>query len=261
MSRKALAAGIAANRTDQEPAASALPLTYFSNGAKMPVPLTLRHRVRLLAAAGRIMDNLRSVVSANTRELVGRRRTKELPVGPHVCPWWGGYFIDNPLRRWLHNPEQILSPYVEPGMAALDFGCGMGLFTIAMAKLVGEQGRIVAADLQQQMLDVLQRRAERAGVAERIRTHRCQPASTGLAEPIDFALAFWSAHEVPDVKSLVTEIYSCLNPQGRFLAVEPIGHVTAEAFAGMIELAAEAGFREADRPAVRLSRAVILVKP
>ena len=24
----------------------------------------------------------------------------------HVCPWWGGYFIDNPLRRWLHDPDK-----------------------------------------------------------------------------------------------------------------------------------------------------------
>jgi SAM-dependent methyltransferase len=207
------------------------------------------------------MDNLERVGSAESRELVIRRRTKELPVGPHVCPWWGGYFIDNPLRRWLHNPERILTPYVKPGMAALDFGCGMGLFTIAMAKLVGEQGRVVAADLQPQMLDVLQRRAQRACVAGRIRTHRCQPDSTGLAEPLDFALAFWSMHEVPDMKRLLAEIYGCLRPEGKFLAVEPIGHVTAEAFAGMMELAAQAGFREQERPPVRLSRAVVLVKP
>jgi hypothetical protein len=35
---------------------------------------------------------------------------------PHVCPWWGGYFIDNPLRRLFHNPEKIVGPYVQPGM-------------------------------------------------------------------------------------------------------------------------------------------------
>jgi hypothetical protein len=39
----------------------------------------------------------------------------------HICPWWGGYFIDNRLRRWIHNPEKILVPYVTPGMTALDF--------------------------------------------------------------------------------------------------------------------------------------------
>ena len=145
-------------------------------------------------------------------------------------------------------------------MAALDFGCGMGLFTIAMAKLVGEQGRVVAADLQPQMLDVLRRRAERAGVAGRIRTHLCQPDSMGLDEPLDFALAFWSVHEVPDAGRLLAEIYGCLRLGGRFLAVEPIGHVRAGAFAGLLERAALIGFREQARPRVRLSRAVVLGK-
>ena len=64
----------------------------------------------------------------------------------HTCPWWGGFFIDNPLRRLLHKPERILAPYVRRGMKVIDFGCGMGLFSIAMAvsTLVGRaigQGR------------------------------------------------------------------------------------------------------------------------
>ena len=50
----------------------------------------------------------------------------------------------------------------------LDVGCGMGLFSLAMAKLVGDQGQVIAVDLQQKMLDVLRRRAEKAGVADRI---------------------------------------------------------------------------------------------
>ena len=86
----------------------------------------------------------------------------------HVCPWWVGYFIDNPLRRWIHNPEQILRPYVKPGMRVLDFGCGMGLFAIAMAKMVGDDGCVVAVDLQRRMLDTLKKRAAKAGVAARI---------------------------------------------------------------------------------------------
>ena len=57
---------------------------------------------------------------------------------PHVCPWWGGYFIDNPLRRLLHNPEKIIGPYVRPGMTVMDVGCGMGFCSIAMAKIVGD---------------------------------------------------------------------------------------------------------------------------
>ncbi len=56
---------------------------------------------------------------------------------PHVCPWWGGYFLDNRFRRLLHKPHMILAPYVREGMTVMDFGCGMGLFSIAMAKMVG----------------------------------------------------------------------------------------------------------------------------
>lgn len=82
----------------------------------------------------------------------------------HVYPWWGSYFLDNPLRRLIHAPEKIIGPYVRPGMTVMDVGCGMGLFSMPMARIVGNQGRVIAVDLQQEMFDVL-RRAEQAGVA------------------------------------------------------------------------------------------------
>ena len=105
-------------------------------------------------------------------------------------------------------------------MTTMDFGCGMGMFSIAMAQLVGRKGRVIAVDLQQEMLDVLQKRATKAGVLDRIRTHRCEPNSIGLDEPVDFALAFYSAHEVPDLRRLLGEVHSNLRPQGRLLVVE-----------------------------------------
>lgn len=178
----------------------------------------------------------------------------------HVCPWWGGYFIDNRLRRWIHNPERILSPYVEAGMTVMDFGCGMGIFAIAMAKLVGDAGRVIAVDLQQKMLDVLLARAAKAGLDHRIRTHRCTQDSIGLDEPLDFALAFYSAHEVPDLRRLLGEIHGLLRPHGRLLVVEPVGHVTAADFEKMVSIAEQIGFAAHDRPPVRLSRAVALQK-
>jgi ubiquinone/menaquinone biosynthesis C-methylase UbiE len=176
-----------------------------------------------------------------------------------VCPWWGGYFIDNPLRRLLHCPEKILGPYVKPGMTAMDVGCGMGLFSIAMARMVGDEGRVIAVDLQQKMLDVLQNRAKKAGVADRITPHRCNADSIGLSEPVDFALAFYSAHEVPCLRRLLDEIHKCLRSDARFLVVEPMGHVTARDFEAMLSLAEEIGFRVQERPHVRLSRAAVLV--
>ncbi len=179
----------------------------------------------------------------------------------HVCPWWGGYFIDNPLRLLLHKPARILAPDVRPGMTALDFGCGMGLFSIALARLVGPEGRVISADLQPRMLDVLRKRAARAGVGDRIETHLCQPCAIGLGQAIDFALAFYSVHEVPDPARLVAEVFAALRPGGRLLVAEPIGHVCARDFAATIVLVEQAGFAVVERPLVRLSHAAVFAKP
>lgn len=179
----------------------------------------------------------------------------------HVCPWWGGYFIDNRLRRWLHKPERFLAPFLSPGMTVLDFGCGMGFTSIAMARLVGEEGMVVSADLQPQMLRTLEKRARRARVAERIRTHICQKDSLALDRTIDFALAFWSAHEVPDLGKLLAEVHACLVPEGRFLVVEPRGHVTPQDMAEMTAKAERAGFAATEAgPYARWSHTVIYRK-
>lgn len=174
-----------------------------------------------------------------------------------VCPWWGGYFIDNPLRRLLHNPERILGPYLQPGMTMVDLGCGMGIFSIAAAKLVGEQGRVIAVDLQQQMLDVLKKRAVKAGVADRIQLHRCEPARLGVAGPADFVLAFAMVHEVPDRKSLMEEVRALLRAGGRFLMAEPSIHVSAGFFQESIALGERAGLLQEAEPSIRRCRAVL----
>jgi ubiquinone/menaquinone biosynthesis C-methylase UbiE len=179
---------------------------------------------------------------------------------PHVCPWWGGYFIDNRFRRLLHKPEVILAAHVQPGMTAMDFGCGMGFFAIPMARLVGSLGRVVTVDLQQEMLDVLCKRAAKAGVADRINACRCEPDSIGVGGEMDFVLAFYSVHEVPNQQRLLGEIHGCLCPRGSLLLVEPIGHVTASAFQRTLFLAEEAGFELQDRPRIRLSHAALLGK-
>jgi ubiquinone/menaquinone biosynthesis C-methylase UbiE len=179
---------------------------------------------------------------------------------PHVCPWWGGYFIDNRVRRLFHKPEVMLAPHVRPGMTVLDFGCGMGLCAIGMARLFGTEGQVIAVDLQQQMLDVLQKRAAKAGLSERIQTHRCEPDCIGIDGPIDFAVAFYSIHEVPEPRRLFAEVHALLRNSGKFLIAEPIGHVSAAAFDNLVSQGVAAGFKVIERPRICLSRAALLSK-
>jgi ubiquinone/menaquinone biosynthesis C-methylase UbiE len=178
----------------------------------------------------------------------------------HVCPWWGGYFIDNFIRRLLHSPEKIVGPYLRTGMTVMDVGCGMGLFSITMAKIVGDQGRVIAVDLQQGMLDVLRRRAEKAGVADRIQLHKCEQDHLGVDAQADFVLTFMMIHEVPDQRRLLSEIHGFLKPGGKLLVAEPKIHVPLKAFQQSVATAEALGFKSIDGPRVHGCRAVVFEK-
>ncbi|MGZ4198870.1 MAG: class I SAM-dependent methyltransferase, partial [Thermoleophilia bacterium] len=160
----------------------------------------------------------------------------------------------------LHDPRRILEGLVEAGDTAVDLGCGPGFFTLPMAEMVGPGGRVVAVDLQAAMLDRLRLRAERAGLAARITAHQCTAETIGELPAADVALAFYMVHEVPDVARFLGEVSGALKPGGRFLLVEPRGHVSASVFAATVERAAAAGLRPAATPRVRLSRATLFTR-
>ncbi|MCE7980015.1 MAG: class I SAM-dependent methyltransferase [Caldilinea sp. CFX5] len=176
-----------------------------------------------------------------------------------VCPWWFIGSFDNPLRHYVHKPEQILGDLVAPGQTVIDLGCGMGYFTIPLAHLVGESGQVIAVDLQRQMLCGVQRRAVQAGLQGRIQLHQCQTDTLDLYEAVDFALAFWMAHEVRDKERFFHEVVSLLKPTARFLLVEPKWHVSRVAFRHTVALACTAGLEQVVTPRIGLSQAVLFV--
>lgn len=178
-------------------------------------------------------------------------------LGPHTCPWWFGYTFDNPLRRLFHDPVSILGKLAGPGQTVVDIGCGLGYFTIALAKIIGPGGKVIALDVQPQMIHRARRRAERKNLANHIDFHICNPDHLGVDCPVDFVLAFWVVHEVPDIKGLLVEIRSFLRPGGQILIAEPKGHVSASRFAETVELARQVGYKISDGPPVRFSRTVV----
>ncbi len=181
-----------------------------------------------------------------------------------VCPWWVGYLLACPLRRFAHDPVAILSPHVSAGMTVLEPGPGMGFFTLDLARLVGEAGRVVAVDVEPRMLRRLARRAQRAGLDGRIELRRAQPGRLGIEDlrgAVDFALAFAVVHELPEPAAFMREVHDALKPGATLLIAEPVGHVGAEAFAATCATAAAAGFRTRATPPIRRSRAVLLERP
>jgi len=180
-----------------------------------------------------------------------------------LCPVWVGYLLAHPLRKLLQNPTRILAPFVRAGMTTLDIGPGMGFFSLPMAELVGEGGRVVCVDLQPGMLRALEKRAAEAGSAARIETRACSTDSLkidDLARRVDFVLAFAVVHEIPDHPRLFRELAAALAPDGRILLSEPSGHVSVAAFAQTLEEAEAAGLMIVDHPTIKGGRSVVLAR-
>lgn len=176
----------------------------------------------------------------------------------HVCPWWLCFTFDNLIRKLFHNPENILAPYVHEGDTVLDVGPGMGYFSIPLARMVGDKGKVIAADVQAPMLAALRKRARKQGLEERIISHICEADSIGIRDPIDFALAFWMIHEVPDQNKLFLEIKLLLKPEGKLMVAEPAIHVTRSMFQETLKRAGDAGFAVMENPKIFMSRTAVL---
>ena len=181
--------------------------------------------------------------------------------GSHVCPWWLGYFMDNPLRRLIHPAKKVLGPYIRAGMTVLDFGCGFGHFSLGMARLTGQSGQVVAVDVQQKMLDKTMARARKAGLDKVIHPLLCDGRRIGADLEFDFALASNSLHETPDPGAVLAELFSLLKPGGRFLLMEPRGHSKTEDFQAEVDQAGKLGFQEAHPPKVIGQMCSLLQKP
>jgi len=175
-----------------------------------------------------------------------------------VCPVEHAGVLDFFFRKWIHDPKKILQPFIKEGMTALDLGCGPGFFTMEMARLVGDTGKVIAADLQEGMLAIVGKKIQNSGLVDRVKLHLCLPEGTGLLEKCDFILVFYMLHEVPEQAGFLRELQGLLKPQGRVLLAEPGFHVSRSEFQGSIDNMKQAGFEVGPGPRILFSRTVVL---
>jgi len=172
--------------------------------------------------------------------------------------------LDSRLRRFIYRPDRLAKQYVKPGDRVLDFGCGPGFFTREFAKRVGEKGQVFSVDLQEEMLDILQKKLGPEGLQPRITTHRCAPDSLGLPADLngtfDTVFAIFVVHEVPDPERLFREISLVLKPGGTFFYSDPPFIVSGGEFRDNLARAEKAGLRLAKRRFYFVNRAAVMRK-
>jgi ubiquinone/menaquinone biosynthesis C-methylase UbiE len=177
-----------------------------------------------------------------------------------VCPLKKANHLYSFLRKAIHNPKKLLNQYVKEGMTVIDIGCGPGLFSIEMAKLVGKNGKVIAVDLQHGMLDLLLNKIKGTELEKRITLFNCKKESIGVKEKVDFALAFYLVHEVPDQNKFFAEIYDRLNPGSVLMVIEPKKRVSKEEFNQNIVIAKSIGFKVVKKLNILFSYSILLEK-
>ncbi|MBN1412208.1 MAG: class I SAM-dependent methyltransferase [Spirochaetales bacterium] len=175
-----------------------------------------------------------------------------------VCPVEHAGALDNIFRKLVQHPGKIAGKYIKPGMSVLDFGCGPGFFSIEMARKTGRTGTVIAADIQQEMLDKVKAKIDGTGLEETIRLYKTNGKGIQLNDTFDFILVFYVLHEVKNQPALLKQLKAHLKPSGRILVVEPGFHVSKEGFEKSLDMAEEAGLQVIKRPRYFLSRAALM---
>jgi cyclopropane fatty-acyl-phospholipid synthase-like methyltransferase len=129
------------------------------------------------------------------------------------------------LRRGSREREEgtalmLANLGVRTGMTVCDLGCGNGYYSIPLARRTGDAGRVLAVDIQPEMLDMLRAEAEKAGVAN------VEPILGTVVDPrlpdgvVDLVLLVDVYHEMSHPEQMLAAIRRALAPKGRVVLVE-----------------------------------------
>lgn len=174
-----------------------------------------------------------------------------------VCPVEKAGSLDNRFRKLLQDPNKILAPYIKNNITVLDFGCGPGFFTIEIAKMLGQSGKVIATDIQDGMLEKIKKKIKGTSLEQNIELHKCSDR-IDITEKIDFIIAFYVIHEVPNQNNLFEELKSILKTNGKILIVEPKFHVSKKSFDTMTKRLEDINFEIINKPKIFFSRSVLL---
>jgi ubiquinone/menaquinone biosynthesis C-methylase UbiE len=100
----------------------------------------------------------------------------------------------------------------DKAMRVLDFGCGTGLVTLALAPLVKE---VIAADSSQGMLDQLSGKLMDTGISNVRPFLIPHDGRETLPTPVDLVLSSMTMHHIADVSGLIKRFRTILNPGGQ----------------------------------------------
>jgi ubiquinone/menaquinone biosynthesis C-methylase UbiE len=136
------------------------------------------------------------------------KRDKHFPAFAH----------DNPFRRLFESPQKLVRPYVSNGQVVADLGCGPGFYTLALAELVGPEGKVYAVDSDEKAIRAMGKKTDKRG-CRNIEAHTSSASDLSFINnaSVDFILAhgLLCSMAPKQLESAVNEMKRVLKPSGR----------------------------------------------
>ena len=138
-----------------------------------------------------------------------------------VMGYGGAGWLERPERIKEEEPAKLLEALaVKPGMVVADVGAGSGYHVFRLAPVVGEKGKVIASDIQPQMLGLIREKAKRLNVTN-IETVQGNDADPKLPRAgVDLILMVDVYHEFAKPFEMIEKMVDALKPGGRLVFVE-----------------------------------------
>ncbi len=161
-------------------------------------------------------------------------------------PPFFGPVLNSKLRLGLQRPDVVIGRSgIVKGMKVLDVGCGSGAYTTAAARTVGPGGRVYALDIQEAMLEQLDRKLakpENADVDNVEIVHASAFEMPFEDNSFDAAFMVTAFHEIDDRKKAMLEVKRVLKPGGTLAVTQWLPYLDYPLRSTMVEQAERAGF-------------------
>jgi precorrin-6B methylase 2 len=139
----------------------------------------------------------------------------------HVMGYQAAGWLERKEREKEEEPAKLLAALeLKPGMVVADIGAGSGYHTFRMAPVVGPRGKVLAVDVQPEMIKLLQTRAKKDRVTnvEPVKSTQTDPKLP--AGGVDLALMVDVYHEFSHPYEMAEKLVAALKPGGRLVFVE-----------------------------------------